>query len=81
MHNETRITYRDGDVFNPNVEAEASFAFPGERLVRINTTSLIAQGTLYASNQLVLTLGLENAKLLVQKLQEGIDKHENEIGN
>lgn len=80
MYTESRYVYYKGDRFDPKVEADKSLV-AGEEMVSLDITSVLVSGEYSTVQQLVLKLGLDHAKLLVQKLQEGIDKHENEIGN
>ncbi len=80
MYTEARYAYNSRDKFEPKVDAFNSL-LDGEQVVSLNITNTMVQGESHLVQQLVLKLGLDHAKLLVQKLQEGIDKHENEIGN
>lgn len=80
MYSEARYTYRKEDKFEPAVEAFES-ALDGEKIVSFKLTNTFVQGELHSIQQLVLKFGLEHAKTLVAKLQEGIDQHENKIGS
>lgn len=77
MYNETRIMYYKDDVFEPKVELVESFGPDEESMVKLEVKSFIVDGQRYMGQQVVLKFDIDHAKLLVAKLQEGIDKHEN----
>lgn len=77
MYTETRVTYRDEDTIKPEVEADTFANDPNDKVVRINISQVFVSEEQYMNHQLHMVFGLENAKLLVAKLQEGIDEHEN----
>jgi hypothetical protein len=76
MYTESRYTYSKKDQFEPLVETFQSL-LDGEQVVSVKITNTMVQGECHHVQQVVLNMALTHAKLLVQKLQEGIDKHEN----
>lgn len=80
MYTEQRFSYYDHDNFDPKVEAFKSLVAPHGNVIAVDIASVMATANTTIVHQLVLKLGVEQAKLLIAKLQEGIDKHEGKTG-
>jgi len=78
MYQEMRITIRDEDSTVIDSYSDYFGADKDEKVVRISLTKVLTNGMTYMSSDTHLTIGVETAKLMVQKLQEGINAHENE---
>lgn len=77
MYQETRITLRDADNMQISSRYDTFGADGDEKVVRLSLTKVLTNGTDYMSSDINLTIGLETAILIIQKLQEGVDGHEN----
>lgn len=77
---DTRLSYTGNDKFEPEVYTRPSVINPKDMLVSVGLKSALIRGSGLVSHELHITMDLEKAKLIIAKLQEGVDQCEKETG-
>lgn len=77
MMAETRMSYTGEDKFEPEVSTRPSVIHPEDTLISVGLKSVAIVYSRLVHHELHITMDIEKAKLLISKLQEGIDQHEN----
>ena len=76
---DTRLSYTGNDKFEPEVYTRPSVVDPHDSmLISVGLKSAIIQGSGLVSHELHITMDVEKVKLLIARLQEGVDRCEKE---
>lgn len=74
---DTRLNYTGNDAFDPQMRTRQSISNPKEMLISVTLSSGLVQGSSLVSHELHITMDVEKTKLLIARLQEGVDRDEN----